>query len=298
MAAGIGSRYGGIKQIEPVGAGGETIMEFSIYDALRSGFDKIVFVIKNDIEEAFRERIYNRVAKKFDSEIVYQELYMVPDGVSAPDGRVKPWGTGHAVLCAKNAVSGPFSVINADDFYGRGAFAGVCDYITKNPDGPGKYNYCMAGYRLENTVTEAGYVSRGVCASDGGGFLTGVTEITHIVKDADGSLKYKNDNDEFTEVARDSLVSMNMWGFQNSFMFEAEKYFNDFFAGGLKNPLKDEFYLPSIVNLLLAEKKASVKIIPTPDKWYGFTYKEDMESVQSAIKSLVRAGKYPERLWD
>ncbi len=294
MAAGLGSRYGGLKQIEPVDKYGHIIMDFSIYDAVNAGFSKVIFVIKKENEEVFKEVIGNRIEKKIPVEYVFQELENIPEGYSVPEGRVKPWGTGHAVMSCADFVDGPFAVINADDYYGSAAFSIVHDYLVNNQDDD-KYRYTMAGFILGNTLTENGHVARGVCRVDQGGNLLDITERTHIEK-RDGCAVFTEDGGEtWDELPFESIVSMNMWGFQKSMMKELKERFAAFLAAALEeNPLSAEYFLPSVVSELLNEGKASVSVKMTPDKWYGVTYKEDREMLLAAIERLEKSGRYPE----
>ena len=299
MAAGIGSRFGGgIKQLAPVGPNGEIIMDYSIYDAVEAGFDKVVFVIRKDLEKDFREVIGNRIEKYVDVSYVFQELDDIPEKYRGKFvGRTKPWGTGQAILCCKDLVQEPFLVINADDYYGQHAFKVIYEYLTTHEDDD-KYRYTMVGYRLKNTVTDNGYVSRGVCELNENKELVSVTERTRIEK-RDGGIAYSEDGGEtWNAIDGDTLVSMNMWGFTHSMLDEIKKGFPEFLEKGLKeNPMKCEYYLPAVVSDLLAEDKAAVAVLESEDKWYGVTYKEDKPVVVAAIQSLKDAGLYPEKLW-
>ncbi len=297
MAAGMGSRYGGLKQIDPVDSDGHIIMDFSIYDAKRAGFEKVVFIIKKSIEQEFKECIGDRISKYINVEYVYQELDTLPKGFSVPEGREKPFGTGHAILSCKDVVKGPFAVINADDYYGVHAFKEIYNYLSENEDDE-KYRYAMVGYILSNTLTENGYVSRGICETDADGYLTGITERTHIEKREDGVAFTENDGASWTSLSGDSIASMNLFGFTASMLGELEAGFAKFLEKGLKeNPLKCEYFLPSVVGDLIAEKKATVKVLKSTDRWYGITYKEDKQAVVDAIKGLKQDGVYPEHLW-
>jgi len=290
MAAGMGSRFGGFKQIEPVGSHGEAIMDYSVFDAIRAGFNKVVFIIKKEIDADFRERIFNRISSKIEAHIVYQDIDDLPEGYAVPEGRTKPWGTTQAVLCVKDIVNEPFSVINADDYYGISAFKDVHDFITTSNDS------CMSGYLLKNTVTDAGSVARGVCQTDESGSLREIVELTHIEKQP-GGIVYKS-GDEFFPLADDSLVSMNFWGFQPDIFNDLKRLFVDFLEKDKSNDnLKSECYLPMCVGELLVENKINVRVLPSKDTWYGFTYKEDKAAVQNAVKELVCQGKYPDGLW-
>ena len=294
MAAGLGSRYGGLKQIDPIDEQGHIIMDFSIYDALAAGFEKVVFIIKKANEEAFKECIGNRMSDKIKVEYVYQELEKLPEGFSVPEGREKPFGTGHAILCCKDVLDGPFAVINADDYYGKHAYQAIYDYLTSHQDDE-KYRYAMIGYYLKNTLTENGHVARGVCRTDSEGFLTGIDERTHIEKQGEKAVFTEDDGQTWTEVSMDSTVSMNMWGFSKSILQELEDGFVEFLKNDLPaNPKKAEYFLPFAVDDLLAQGKASVQVLNSQDKWYGVTYKEDKEMVVNAISRLKKEGLYPE----
>ena len=270
MAAGMGSRFGGLKQIEPLGPNGESILDFSVYDAKKAGFDRAVIVIKKAIEKDFRETCGKRIEKMIDTEYVFQELDKLPSGFSVPEGRVKPWGTGHAVLCAKDAVTAPFAVINADDFYGFGAYKLIHGFLESN-DG-----MCMVGYKLGNTITENGTVSRGVCEVENG-ILQSVTEHTAIDKDSG--------------IPMDTVVSMNMWGFDTGIFPFLEKEF-ELFLKENKNEAKSEFFLPSAVTKRIHEQKRAAAVLETDEKWYGVTYREDADSVKRAMKEFVDKGMY------
>ncbi len=290
----MGSRYGGLKQIDPIDEQGHIIMDFSIYDALAAGFEKVVFIIKKANEEAFKECIGNRMSDKIKVEYVYQELEKLPEGFSVPEGREKPFGTGHAILCCKDVLDGPFAVINADDYYGKHAYQAIYDYLTSHQDDE-KYRYAMIGYYLKNTLTENGHVARGVCRTDSEGFLTGIDERTHIEKQGEKAVFTEDDGQTWTEVSMDSTVSMNMWGFSKSILQELEDGFVEFLKNDLPaNPKKAEYFLPFAVDDLLAQGKASVQVLNSQDKWYGVTYKEDKEMVVNAISRLKKEGLYPE----
>lgn len=297
MAAGMGSRYGGLKQMDPVDENGHIIMDFSIYDAIRAGFEKVVFIIKKENEALFKECVGDRVAKKMQVEYVFQDLHNLPEGYIVPEGREKPWGTGHAVLSCLSAVDGPFAVINADDYYGREAFQIIYDFLTTHQDDE-KYQYTMVGYYLKNTLTENGHVARGVCIADEEGKLTGITERTHIEKHADGPAYTEDDGETWTKLPEDTIVSMNMWGFTSSILQELNNRFARFLEENLrKNPLKCEYFLPFVVDELLKENKAEVTVLKSPDRWYGVTYKEDKPVVVEAIKNMRFAGLYPQGNW-
>ena len=305
MAAGMGSRYGGLKQIDPVSSEGEIILDFSLYDAVMAGFKKVIFVIKEEIEKDFKALIEGHASKYIDVEYVYQKTDDLPCGFSVPEGRTKPWGTCHAVLACREKIHGPFAVINSDDYYGAGAFQTMYDCLCGLEDKDGVYDYAMVNYRIENTLTENGYVSRGVCEGDGKGYLKEINERTKImakggdivyveeIKEEDGSTAEKE-----VKVARGTPVSMNFWGFTESFMRELEKRFPDFLEKAVsEDPLKSEYYLPFAVEELLKEGKARVRMLESGDKWYGVTYKEDKEDVVNALRSLKDKGFYPEKLW-
>ena len=298
MAAGMGSRYGGLKQIDPVDNEGHIIMDFSIYDAKRAGFEKVVFIIKKAIEKEFKAGIGDRISQYMDVEYEYQELDTLPEGFEVPEGRVKPFGTGHAILSCKDVVDGPFAVINADDYYGVHAFQEIYNYLTENEDDE-KYHYAMVGYILSNTLTENGYVSRGICEMDKNAFLTGITERTHIEQRDMGVQFTEDDGQTWEDIAADSIVSMNMFGFTASMLKELECRFPEFLEKGLKeNPMKCEYFLPSVVSDLIEEDKADVKVLRSEDRWYGITYKEDKEAVVSAVQKLKDTGVYPQHLWE
>ncbi|MBC8610194.1 UDP-N-acetylglucosamine diphosphorylase/glucosamine-1-phosphate N-acetyltransferase [uncultured Ruminococcus sp.] len=298
MAAGMGSRYGGLKQIDPVDEQGHLIIDFSIYDAIKAGFQKIVFIIKKEIEQDFKEMIGNRISQYVEVEFVYQQLDNLPKGFTVPENRVKPWGTGHAVLSCLGVVDGPFAVINADDYYGSHAFEEIYHYLSTTEDDE-LYRYAMVGYILENTLTENGHVARGVCVVSEDGMLAGINERTHIEK-RDGKTEYtEDDGATWHTIPQGSIVSMNMWGFTNSILQELEKNFSAFLETGLKeNPLKCEYFLPGVVNQLLNESRATVRVLKSADKWYGVTYKEDKAEVVAAMKRFKEQGLYPEKLWD
>ena len=297
MAAGMGSRFGGLKQIEPISDKGETILDFSLYDAFMAGFKKAIFVIKREKEEDFRKLIDNGAAKYMEVDYAFQQLNDLPDGYSVPEGREKPWGTAHAVMAARHLADGPIAVINADDYYGPGAFQTIYDFLEGACDGE-KYSYCMVGYDIENTLTENGFVSRGVCKTSGQGFLTEITERTKI-QWKDGEIVYTEDDGKtWKNLAKGTTVSMNFWGFTPSMMKEMEAGFPAALDKILaENPLKGEYFLPGVVDRLLREGKAEVKVLKSRDRWYGVTYKEDKESVVSALQSMKDKGEYPDKLW-
>lgn len=299
MAAGMGSRYGGLKQIDPVDPEGHIIMDFSIYDAVRAGFEKVVFIIKKENEADFREAIGDRVSRYVQVSYVYQDLHNLPEGYQVPEGRVKPWGTGHAILSCAGEVDGPFVVINADDYYGPHGFSMAWDFLTQNQDGPDEYRYMMVGYRLENTLTENGHVARGVCEMDEQGFLKDIHERTRIEKRPGGAAYTEDEGETWISLPGDATVSMNMWGFSASILKELAERFPKFLDENLeKNPLKCEYFLPFVVDELLKEKKASVKVAKSMDRWYGVTYREDKPMVMEAVRRLKEKGVYPEKLWE
>ncbi len=295
MAAGIGSRYGGLKQIDSFGPSGEIILDYSVFDAIRAGFDKVVFIIRKDIEDVFKEKIGNAIEKQIETHYVFQELTDLPNGFSVPADRKKPWGTSHAVLCAKNAVREPFAVINADDFYGQSAFEVLAGFL-KNAQDRTPQEYAMVGYILGNTLTDYGHVARGVCVDDGCGNLQSIIERTKIKKFADG-VKYTEDDEKtWAPIDAQSLVSMNMWGFTKGFMKELETRFPDFLrAHGAE--LKSEYLVPSTVNKMVQEGSAKVKVLSTDARWFGVTYQEDKPMVKAGINALVEKGNYPGQLW-
>lgn len=298
MAAGMGSRYGGLKQIDPVDEQGHIIMDFSIYDAVRAGFDKVVFVIKKENEADFRECIGNRMERQIEVAYAFQKLDDIPEGFSVPEGRVKPFGTGQAVLSAIDCVDGPFAVINADDYYGSKAFEMMYRYLTTHTDDE-KYRYAMVGYILENTLTENGHVARGICTTDENHFLTEIVERTRIERRGDVTAFTEDDGATWTTIPRGSIVSMNMWGFSRSMMQELKKGFPEFLAVNLPvNPLKCEYFLPFAVDDLVRAGKATVQVLTTDDRWYGVTYKEDKPMVVEAIRRLKESGLYPQKLWE
>ena len=297
MAAGMGSRYGGLKQLDPVGNHGQLIIDYSIYDARRAGFETVVFVIKPEIEEDFKRCIGDRVSKSMDVRYAYQLKEDLPEGYCVPEERRKPWGTAHAALAARNVVDGPFAVINADDYYGPEAFREIYGYLSAHADGD-VYEYVMVGYLLKNTVTENGTVARGVCEETADNFLTRVTERTKIEK-GEPPRYTEDDGQTWTELSGDTIVSMNMWGFTRSFLDEAWARFPAFLDKALaENPAKAEYFLPTVVSQLIDEGKARVKVLRSEDKWYGVTYREDKPTVVAAITQKTREGLYPDRLWE
>ena len=298
MAAGLGSRYGGLKQLDPIDSNNHVILDYSVYDAHRAGFDTVVFVIKQEHEEVFRERIGDRMSKSVEVKYAFQRPDDLPEGYAVPEGRTKPWGTAQAVLAAREVVDGPFAVINADDYYGPEAFEEIYNYLIHHPDTPELYEYAMVGYLLKNTVTENGSVARGVCTETASGYLHSVVERTKIVKGDRCPMYTEDDGETWHDLCEDDIVSMNLWGFQKSYLEEAWKGFPAFLDKALaENPMKAEYFLPAVVSSLLSQHKARVKVLRSNDKWYGVTYKEDKPSVMEALKDLRDKGVYPEELW-
>ncbi len=298
MAAGMGSRYGGLKQLDPVGNHGQLIIDYSIYDARRAGFDTVIFVIKEEIEADFRACIGDRVSKVMDVKYAFQRKDDLPEGYSVPPERTKPWGTAQAALSARHLVDGPFAVINADDYYGPEAYQLIYDYLCAHPDGD-LYEYAMVGYLLKNTVTEHGSVARGVCAVDGEGILRDIVERTAIEKDGADARFTEDGGQSWTPLSGDTTVSMNLWGFTRSFMDEALARFPAFLDKALaENPAKAEYFLPMVVDQLIQEDKARVRVLVSEDKWYGVTYREDKPTVVAAIAEKTTAGLYPDQLWE
>ncbi len=294
LAAGMGSRYGGLKQLDGLGPNGETIMDYSIYDAVRGGFGKVVFVIRHSFENDFREKIISKYQNMIPVELVFQELDYLPEGFTLNPERTKPWGTNHAVLMGKDVIKEPFAVINADDFYGRESFKILADYLTSVK---GKENeYCMIGYRLGNTLSESGSVARGICETDAEGNLTTVVERTYIIRDTDGVIKYKDENENLIPAGENVPVSMNMWGFTPEYFEYSQNDFIDFLKKNMDN-IKAEFFIPLVVNNLIVAKIASVKVLDTPSKWFGVTYAEDRQMVVDKIQDLINKGEYPDKLW-
>ena len=296
MAAGIGSRFGkGIKQLAPVGPNGEIIMDYSIHDALEAGFNKVVFIIRKDIEEEFRSVIGNRIEKITEVEYAFQALEDLPAGFEKPEDRTKPWGTGQAVLAAKKVLSEPFMVINADDYYGKEAYVKVHDYLVQEQPQDGVMHICMAGFRLGNTLSDNGSVTRGICHIDNGA-LVGVTETHDIFKTAEGA-ETRSEDGQVTALDVNSLVSMNMWGLTPAFMEVLEKGFVEFLSEIKPGDLKKEYLLPEMIDRLLKAGKAKVDVLDTKDTWFGVTYQEDKASVTAAFEQLVKDGVYPENLY-
>ncbi len=296
MAAGMGSRYGGLKQIDPVGKNGEIILDYSVFDAIEAGFDRVIFVIKHEIEEDFKSVMEGKFEGRIKVEYAFQDINNLPEGYSVPEGRVKPWGTGHAVLSCKDMIDGPFAVINADDYYGKETFRLIFNEITREKSPSDKYEFCMVGFKIENTLTENGHVARGVCQTDAAGYLTDIVERTKIAK-KDGKIKYTEDEINWQEIPEGSTVSMNCWGFTKEMMTELGARFEGFLEKSKDNMLKCEYFLPFVVDDLIKEGKAIVKVLATTEKWYGVTYKEDKEIVVAALREKLEKGVYPEKLW-
>lgn len=293
LAAGMGSRYGGLKQLDPLGPNGETIMDYSIYDAINAGFGKVVFVIRKSFEKDFTESIISKYKNHIKTEVVFQELSDLPDGYTLDKNREKPWGTNHAVLVAKDVIKEPFAVINADDFYGRESYEILADKLNKLAGD--ENHYCMVGYRLENTLSEGGAVSRGVCKVDKDSYLESVVECTHIMR-RDDKIEYKDANDQWTELAPKTLVSMNMWGFTPDYFEHSTTYFKEFLDEN-EGKLKAEFYIPTAIDKLIKFKIADVKVLDTAAQWFGVTYSEDRAGVVQKLANLVKEGVYPSPLW-
>ncbi len=294
LAAGIGSRYGGLKQLDRIGPSGETIVDYSIFDALRAGFGKVVFVIKESIEREFHEAFIDRLKDQVPMEYVLQEIWKVPAGITIPAERQKPWGTGHAVLMAKEVIREPFAVINSDDFYGRGAYNALSQFYRDWVPGS-EHAYCMVGYPVGNTLSDFGAVSRGVCQVDGSGFLQNVVERTKIERSG-GRIVYADDTGKPCPLNDQDLVSMNFWGFTPSFFGFLEQGFQGFISERATD-LKAEYYIPTEVNTLVRNQKASVKVLPCTDAWFGMTYRDDRDLVTANIRTLIKNGAYPENLW-
>ena len=280
MAAGTGSRFGGLKQIEPIGPHGQAIVDFSVYDAKQAGFNKVVFIIKHEIEDEFKKIVGSRIEKMIDVDYAFQEIDMLPEGFTAPADRTKPWGTAHAIYCCRDVVKTPFAVINADDYYGKSAYKKMYNHLKEQ-----KGDFCMVGFRLENTLTENGTVSRGICEVENG-VLKSVTERTKII-----DCKYTEDDLNWTELPKDSIVSMNMWGFTPDVFGYIEKDLNKFFAEKINEP-KVEYYLPTVVSNVIANGQKDVSVLVAEDKWYGVTYKEDKAGVVTALNEKINNGEY------
>jgi NDP-sugar pyrophosphorylase family protein len=296
MAAGMGSRYGGLKQIEPIGPNGEIIMDYSIYDAIQAGFGKIVIIIKEENEKVFRETIGNKIEEHAQVVYVYQKLSLLPEGYEVPKDRIKPWGTAHAILCCKDVVDTPFAVINADDFYGSSSFQKIHDYLLESKDTDTCYQYSMIGYQLEKTLTKNGHVARGICQRDENGLLLSVVERTKI-QQIDDKIQYTEDDKTWVTLPKDSTVSMNVWGFTPSIFGEIEQKFKEFLDEHKEDNLKAEFYIPSVVDALILENKAKVKVLDTDEQWYGVTYIQDKTLVKEAIAKMVDESLLAKSLW-
>jgi len=301
MAAGMGSRYGGLKQIDKITDSGEIIMDFSLYDAMMAGFKKVIFVIKEDMENDLRTLVDGRAGKYFDVEYVHQTLDDLPPGFELPEGRTKPWGTAHAVMAARNAADGPFTVINADDYYGPSAFQIMYQYLTGElllGKQKGKYDFCMVAYKLKNTITENGSVARGICSVSDEGFLTDIVERTKIAR-VNGAICFTEDDGKtWTALDEDTPVSMNFWGFSREMMDELWDAFPAFLTEALADdPLSREYFLPSVADRLIKNGKAGVRVLKSSDKWRGVTYREDKDSVKDALQSMKDKGLYPDKLW-
>lgn len=297
MAAGMGSRYGGLKQVDTITDTGEIILDFSLYDAMMAGFDRAIFVIREEHRDIFRELVDERAGRFMEVEYAYQALDDIPAWAEIPEGREKPWGTSHAILACRDLIDGPFAVINADDYYGPSGFVSVYEYLTSHKDGE-KYAYCMAGYKLENTITENGHVARGVCEMNEDGFLKTVTERTKIMRRPEGIAYTEDDGETWNVLPADTLVSMNFWGFTSSMIDELQAGLDDFFKNEVPgNPLKSEYLLPRTVDKLIKAGKAEVKVLKCGDKWCGVTYKEDKQSVHDELQAKKDKGEYPEKLW-
>ena len=296
LAAGMGSRYGGLKQLDGLGPNGETIMDYSIYDAIQAGFGKIVFVIRKDFEDQFREKILAKYEGHIPAELCFQSLDALPEGFSVPEGREKPWGTNHAVLMAKDIIKEPFCVINCDDFYNRDCFKVIGKFLSELPEGS-KNNYAMVGFRVGNTLSESGTVSRGICSTDENHLLTSVVERTKIQR-IDGEVKYIDDNGEWTATPDTTPVSMNFWGFTPDYFAYSQEFFKTFLSDpkNMEN-LKSEFFIPLMVDKLISDGTATVEVLDTASKWFGVTYPEDRQSVVDKIQALVDAGEYPAKLF-
>jgi len=296
MAAGMGSRYGGLKQIDPIGPSGELILEYSVYDAMKSGFGDVIFIITEKIEKLFKEMVGDRIAREVPVSYVYQRLDDLPGTLSVPEGRTKPWGTAHAVYCCRHLLNGPFAVINADDFYGADAFSKTARFL-REAQTDTIHHCCMVAYQLVNTMTENGYVARGACQVSHDGYLTGVTERVRIEFRGDGAAYSEDGGTTFLPIALDTPVSMNMWGFSARVVPDFEPMFEHFLTREGADLSKEEFFLPFVVNDFLQKGRADVKVLETDAKWYGVTYREDREAVKKSIDDMVNSGRYPERLW-
>ena len=294
LAAGMGSRYGGLKQLDGLGPNGETIMDYSIFDAIRGGFGKIVFVIRKDFEEDFRKKIISKYENHIPVEVVFQSIDKLPEGFTCPAERVKPWGTNHAVLMGKEVIREPFAVINADDFYGRDSFAVIGKFLSELPEGA-KNTYCMVGFRVGNTLSESGTVARGICSTDENRHLTTVVERTEIMR-INGVVSYKDENGEWVGIEDNTPVSMNMWGFTPDYFNYSEEYFIDFLKENIDKP-KAEYYIPLMVNKLINDGTATVEVLDTTSRWSGVTYAADRQGVVDKLQALADSGEYPSKLF-
>lgn len=294
LAAGMGSRYGGLKQLDGLGPNGETIMDYSIFDAIRGGFGKIVFVIRKDFEEDFRKKIISKYENHIPVEVVFQSIDKLPEGFTCPAERVKPWGTNHAVLMGKEVIRKPFAVINADDFYGRDSFAVIGKFLSELPEGA-KNTYCMVGFRVGNTLSESGTVARGICSTDENRHLTTVVERTEIMR-INGVVSYKDENGEWVGIEDNTPVSMNMWGFTPDYFNYSEEYFIDFLKENIDKP-KAEYYIPLMVNKLINDGTATVEVLDTTSRWFGVTYAADRQGVVDKLQALADSGEYPSKLF-
>ena len=296
MAAGIGSRFGkGIKQLEPVGPSGEIIMDYSIYDAMEAGFNKVVFIIRKDLEEDFKEIIGNRIAKLIKVEYVFQEVDKLPDGFTCPEGRTKPWGTGHAIWCCKDVLDGPFAVINADDYYGKDPYVKIYNHLQNIKSDGDKMDICMVGFMIKNTLSETGGVTRGICKVNAENQLVGIDETSNIVKTATGAAI--DTDGQLEAIDGDGLVSMNMWGLTPEYMKELETGFAQFLGNGEGDPMKKEYLLPTIVDKMIKAEEADVTVLKTDASWFGVTYQEDAPAVKASIQDLVARGVYEAKLF-
>lgn len=294
LAAGMGSRYGGLKQLDGLGPNGETIMDYSIFDAIRGGFGKIAFVIRKDFEEDFRKKIISKYENHIPVEVVFQSIDKLPEGFTCPAERVKPWGTNHAVLMGKEVIREPFAVINADDFYGRDSFAVIGKFLSELPEGA-KNTYCMVGFRVGNTLSESGTVARGICSTDENRHLTTVVERTEIMR-INGVVSYKDENGEWVGIEDNTPVSMNMWGFTPDYFNYSEEYFIDFLKENIDKP-KAEYYIPLMVNKLINDGTATVEVLDTTSRWFGVTYAADRQGVVDKLQALADSGEYPSKLF-
>ena len=294
MAAGIGSRFGGLKQMTPFGQHGESLIDYSLFDALRAGFQRVVFIVNKKIKDDFRELVGKNVENRMEVQYVMQELDKLPAGMTVPEGRAKPWGTAHAILCCKGAVDAPFCALNGDDFYGLDAMTQIFNFLNAQPE---ENHYAMAGFELHNTLSDAGYVSRGECKVNEQGYLDSIVERLHVIPTIDGPM-YTLDSEHYTRLPHDTTVSMNMWAFTPGLLDHIERRFAAFYQEAMaNNPLKAEFYLPNLVGDLLAEKLVTVKVLRSKDRWFGVTNASDRPAVEASLRELTEEGKYPDGLW-